>query len=94
MLRVANRIMLNFEEKFPSSVLRHPLAGVLNDLDSQVIWDLNGISHADSSGVLQRTVEIIIYHNESGRHADATKTVIEWVKRLGLRHYVLSAVDT
>jgi hypothetical protein len=86
--------MLNFEEKFPSALLRHPIAGVLNDLDSRVLWDVNAMSHADSSGVVQRTIEIIIYHGESGRHAEATKTIIEWVKRLGLRHYVLSAVDT
>ena len=93
MLRVANRVMLNFEEKFPTSILLHPIAEVLNEI-SDVLWDLKGISHRDSTGVVQRTVEIIVYFDEeAGRHEQATAKIIEWVKANGLKFYLLKAVE-
>jgi hypothetical protein len=84
--------MLNFEEKFPTSILRHPIAEVLNQI-SDVLWDLNGISHRDSTGVLQRTVEIIIYFDEQGRHRIATAKIIQWVRNNGLQYSVMSNTD-
>jgi hypothetical protein len=53
------------------------------------------LQHRDSTGVVQRTVEIIVYSDEkAGRHEQALAKIIEWVKANGLKFYLLKAVET
>jgi hypothetical protein len=85
--------MLDFATEFPASILKHPLAAVLNQIND-VCWDLNVVSHGDSSrGGIHRTVEITIYHDDEGRgrHNEAKARIIAWIKERKLNYYSMSA---
>jgi len=91
-MKVASRIMLHFDTDFPESILKHPLAAVLNEID-EVFWDLNVVSHRDSSrGGIHRTLEIIIYQDDEGRgrHNAAKAHIIDWIKQNKLNYYSMS----
>ena len=93
LMKVASRIMVDFESKFRESILKHPLARVLNEIDD-VCWDLNVVSHGSSSrDGIHRTVEIIIYHDDDGvgRQDAAKARIIDWIKQNKLNYYSMSA---
>jgi len=78
MLKVANRVIVNFEEKFPVSILKHPIAEVLNEI-SDVFWDMNAVSSQDDDGAFRRTVEIILYADSDGRDKRALQKINRWI---------------
>jgi len=92
MLKAASRIMVDFDSKFPESILKHPLAAVLNEIND-VCWDINCISHGSSSrGGIHRTIEMVIYHDDGGhgRHDAAKARIIDWIKQNKLNYYSMS----
>jgi hypothetical protein len=90
MLKPAHAIMFFFETEFPDSMLRSPLAGVLNQI-SDVHWDLNAISHSKTGNIVQRTAQLIIYEDDAGKHDAAIVMLADWAKRTGIAYTVLSA---
>ncbi len=84
--------MVDFESQFPESILKHPLGAVLNEIND-VYWDLNVVSHGDSSrGGIHRMVELVIYHDDEGlgRHDAAKARIIDWIKQNDLHYYSMS----
>jgi hypothetical protein len=47
-------------------------AEVLNEMTSlDVVWDLTVMSHGQDKGVVNRAIEVVIYHHAEGHHEDA-----------------------
>jgi hypothetical protein len=88
-LQTANCILFGMSGRLPDSILEHPLAVVLNQLDDlDVPWDLTVVSYRQPDGGLGHAAEITTYR--SANQQQGKRAVLAWLKENGLEYRLLT----
>jgi hypothetical protein len=88
-LQIADCILFGVSGRLPDSVLEHPMAVVLNQLDDlDVPWDVTVVSYRQTDGGLGHAAEITTYR--SANQEQGKRAVLAWLKETGLEYRLLT----
>ena len=88
-LQIADRVLFGVSGRLPDSVLDHPLAVVLNQLDDlEVLWDLTVVTYRQTDGGLGHAAEITTYRGDNQKQGK--RIMLDWLKRNGLEYRLLT----
>ena len=88
-LQIADRILFGVSGRLPDSVLEHPLATVLNQLDElDVLWDLTVVTYRQTDGELGHAAEITTYR--SANQLQGKQVLLAWLEENELEYRLLT----
>ncbi len=88
-LEIADRILFGVSGRLPDSVLEHPMAIVLNQLDElDVMWDLTVVTYRQTDGELGHAAEITTYRSTNQKQGK--RVLLAWLEENELQYRVLT----